>query len=178
MEKLILQVPSFAELGYRQTLLADPATMSYNAGCGLTAAGYDDATGTIDFAPAAWRGWYDRWVGCSDRYYAYARRPDGVPVGEVDLRSAAGAGWYEMGVVIQASWRGRGYGGQALGLLMHQAFDVMKVPAVHNCFQAERQAALAIHRAVGFTVTGPDPAGMVWLTLTAADYRAAQDRRG
>ena len=37
-----LYIPQLDELGFRQALLADPATMSYNKGCGLGFAGYHE----------------------------------------------------------------------------------------------------------------------------------------
>ncbi len=46
---LTLHVPELSELGFRQRLLSDPETMSYNAGCDLGFPGYHNDTGCIDF---------------------------------------------------------------------------------------------------------------------------------
>ena len=50
---LRLHVPALSELGYRQRLLADPATMAYNRGYDLSFEGYHPQTGCIDFPETA-----------------------------------------------------------------------------------------------------------------------------
>ena len=56
-------IPSLDEMEFRQNLLADPQTMSYNARWG----------GTVDFPKERWQDWYRRWVSdaTDGRFYAY-----------------------------------------------------------------------------------------------------------
>lgn len=52
MSDISLHIPEYSELWYRQRLLADPDTMSYNKG-------YSGENGCIDFPEKNWRLWYD-----------------------------------------------------------------------------------------------------------------------
>ena len=63
MTELALHVPELGELDFRQKLLSDPESMSYNKGYGLKSPGYHNDTGCIDFPREDWDGWYARWVG-------------------------------------------------------------------------------------------------------------------
>lgn len=146
-----LHIPAYEELWYRQKLLSDPATMGYNRDYDLDFDGYDRETGCIDFPETEWRAWYDWFVGQEPkRFYAYVVREDGRFLGEVNLHRSGDEPWYEMGVVVEAAHRGKGYGGMALKLLLHHAFHVLKANAVRNSFEAERTAALRLHLAAGF----------------------------
>ena len=81
---LSLHVPSIREMDYRQKILADPATMSYNANQPWDADGYDAATGCIDFPMQDWRYWRDVWLWHEpNRYSAYVKNDEtGEFVGE------------------------------------------------------------------------------------------------
>jgi diamine N-acetyltransferase len=48
-KRLYLHIPSLEELGYRQKILAQPITMSYNRGYKLELNNYNNETGCIDF---------------------------------------------------------------------------------------------------------------------------------
>ena len=60
---LRLYKPAFEELGYRRSLLSDPATMSYNEKWG----------GTVDFPKEKWEAWYGQWLLADkrERWYRY-----------------------------------------------------------------------------------------------------------
>ena len=171
MERLQLRTPAFDELWYRQRMLADAATMSYNRGYDLSFDGYDRETGCIAFGPEQWREWYDRWIGREpDRFYAYiVRRSDGALIGEVCLRRHETEGWHEMGIVVEARHRGQGYAAEALRLLLDHAFYKLGAEAVHNHFEQERAAALRIHLNAGFQVICREN-GLLGLLLTRAHY--------
>lgn len=145
-------------------LLADPATMSYNRGYDLDFAGYDRETGCIAFPETRWREFWDDWRSGQDprRFYAYVMGADSQFLGEVDLHRSEDEPWYEMGVVLEAAHRGKGYGRPALELLLHHAFSELKAETVRNCFEEERAAALKIHLAAGFREIGRED-GAVWL---------------
>ena len=49
---LTLYEPKYEDLWFRQMMLADEDTMSYNHAWG----------GTIPFGEDKWRGWYDCWI--------------------------------------------------------------------------------------------------------------------
>ena len=82
---------------------------------------------------------------------------------------------HDMGIVIYAPERGKGYGTAGLGLLLDQAFRVDGVPALHNDFETDRDAACRIHRAAGFREAGTTD-DILHLVLTREDYLAS--RRG
>ena len=151
MTEISLHIPEFKELSYRQKLLSDPDTMSYNAGYNLGFDGYDNKTGCIDFPESDWAEWYDYYIGREpERFYAYIVKPDGEFIGEVNLYKGAESKTYNMGIVIEAKHRGKGYAEKALKLLLKQAFDVLGAEAVVNDFEDTRVSAVKIHLKAGF----------------------------
>ena len=109
-ERLSLHIPSYDELWYRQRLMQDPDTMSYNRGYDLRISGYDPKTGCIAFPESEWEGWYAFFIGREPlRFYAYiVRESDGAFLGEVNLHRPPEANPTEMGIVIEACHRGKG----------------------------------------------------------------------
>jgi RimJ/RimL family protein N-acetyltransferase len=156
--RLTLHVPSIREMEYRQKLLADPDTMSYNAGYDLGFPGYHNDTGCIDFPQEKWAGWYERFIGREpEKFYAYVEREsDGAFIGEVVLRQEGAPGRDEMGVVIEACHRGKGYSAEAMHLLMDTAFNRLGAEVVCNDFERSRAAALRLHLNVGFEIVRED----------------------
>lgn len=176
MNRLHLHVPLYDELWYRQRMLEDPATMSYNRGYDLAVAGYNRETGCIAFPESIWREWYDRWIGLEpERFYAYlVRSSDGAFLGEVCLRRHESGAWHEMGIVLEACRRGQGYAREGLALLLRHAFAHPGVQAVHNTFEASRAAAAALHRQAGFAVLRNE-CGLLELCLTREAYSSSRD---
>lgn len=170
-EKLFLHVPALEELWYRERLMSDPDTMSYNKGYDLPFEGYDRETGCIAFPRETWADWYAYFVGREPlRYYAYiARERDGAFLGEVNLHKSAGHAWHDMGIVLEARYRGQGYSVEALRLLLRQAFEVMQLSAVHNDFETSRSAGVRAHLAVGFSVL-QEADGMLEVLITREQY--------
>lgn len=165
MSGICLHVPEYGELWYRQKLLADPDTMSYNKG-------YGSENGCIDFPEEMWQEWYSRWVtGAPDRFYAYIVL-DGGFIGEVSLRKNHDKGFYEdcydMGIVIESRYRCNGYAAKALDLLLETAFEELGAASVHNEFESYRAAALRLHLNAGFSVSSEEH--IVRLSLAAARY--------
>ncbi len=66
-------IPAFEELWFRQRMLCDEATMSFNHAWG----------GTIPFPEDEWKPWYDYWIVNHDnqRYYRYLKNENGDFVG-------------------------------------------------------------------------------------------------
>lgn len=152
MSRLCLHVPELNEFWYRKKLMEDPETMSYNRGYDLDFAGYDKETGCIAFPEEEWKSCYNYFVGNEpERFYAYlVNTENGEFVGEVNVHKSVGHDWYDMGIVIEAKHRGKGYANEGLRLLLHHAFIDMGAMAVHNSFEKSRNAALKAHEHAGF----------------------------
>lgn len=56
--RLSLYVPSLDELWYRERIMKDPETMSYNKGYDMLFDGYDRETGCIIFPKEDWEDCY------------------------------------------------------------------------------------------------------------------------
>lgn len=104
-----LYKPQIGDLWFREAMLADPETMSYNAAWG----------GTIPFPREAWEDWYDCWVRNPDRcFYRYiATGESRAFVGEAAYHYDGERQIYITDVIISAKCRGRGYGKDGLELL-------------------------------------------------------------
>ncbi len=133
--------------------MQDSNTMSYNKGYDLYFHDYDKAIGCIAFPQKKWTDWYTHFIGQEPHhFYAYiVRESDGEFIWEVNIHRNADTGWYEMGIVFEAKYRGKGYTVAALRLLLQYAFEKAGVEAVHNEFEKERSAALQTHLSAGFT---------------------------
>ena len=111
---LRLYKPAFEELGYRRSLLSDPATMSYNEKWG----------GTVDFPKEKWEAWYGQWLLADkrERWYRYLySENEGCFVGEIAYRYDSGFQAYIVNLLVVAKHRGKGYGRQGLRLLLETA---------------------------------------------------------
>src|SRR5699024_12014808 len=109
--------------GFAQRMYADPETMAYNAGWDVPSASYHPDTGCIDFPESQWAKKLSDNVGREpERFYAFLReKKTGEFVGEVDFHYTPSAGWHDMGVVVYAPYRRRGYGHEGLALLLRRA---------------------------------------------------------
>ena len=165
-DRLSLYIPAPDELHFYQQMLADPATMSYNAP-------WFPPDGCIDFPESDWADWYAQWVGCEpERFYAYLRRErDGIFVGDVNFHRVPERDWWDMGILIYATERGKGYGKAGLALLLERVFRIDGVTRLHNEFENTRDAAYHIHRALGFREIERKN-GQIQLLLTKEDYDA------
>lgn len=167
MSRLCLHVPELNEFWYRKKLMEDPETMSYNRGYDLDFAGYDKETGCIAFPKEEWKSCYNYFVGNEpERFYAYlVNTENGEFVGEVNVHKSVGHDWYDMGIVIEAKHRGKGYANEGLRLLLHHAFIDMGAMAVHNSFEKSRNAALKAHEHAGFCKYSEEN-GVIELAIT------------
>ncbi len=171
MEKLELYIPKLEDLWFYQKMMSDPETMSYNAGWDVEYDGYHRDTGCIDYPDEVLPTWYKNWVGKEpDRFYAYIKRSsDEAWIGDVNFHYTPEKDWWDMGIVIYAPYRGKGYAVPALRLLLDQAFRVCGISRLHNDFETTRDAAWVIHRKVGFKEMGVED-GLLQLMLTKEDY--------
>ena len=107
-----LYKPQFEDLWFREKLLGDEQTMSYNHAYG----------GTISFQKEKWASWYDRWITNHEtkRFYRYIKDNETF-VGEVAYHLDEQRYMYISDVIIYAPYRGNGYGTKALVLLCDAA---------------------------------------------------------
>lgn len=169
--ELHLHIPELSELWYRKKLLSDADTMDYNKGYHLDIEDYHNDTGCIDFPIEQWKDWYDWFVcGKPERFYAYiVRNCDNAFIGEVNVHKSNDGNWYDMGIVLESTYRGMGYANEALFLLLNEAFENLSVSAVHNDFEKSRVAAIKTHLSVGFVIENEDN-GIVHLCITKDQY--------
>ena len=106
---LTLHKPNLNDLRFRQKLLSDERTMSYNHAWG----------GTIDFPEEQWKDWYDHWLSNTKgkRFYRYLKTSEGEFVGEIAYHYDQETNGYMADVIIHADHRGKGYGSEALDML-------------------------------------------------------------
>lgn len=151
---------------FRQAMLESPATMAYNAP-------WAPPQGTVPFPEEAWDAWLQAWTDREpERFCGYLQAEDGTLVGEVCWHGFG----QEMGVVIHAPYRGRGYGLEGLRLLAERAFRHGEISMLVNTFEADREPALAVHERMGFVPVG-EKDGVLTLRLTRERYEALRRRR-
>ena len=176
---LELYIPKVEDMWFVQLMQQDPDTMSYNAGWDVNYDGYHADTGCIDFPESEWTDKHDRLVGREpERFYAFVRlKTDGAFVGEVNFHYSAEHDWWDMGVLIYAPYRGKGYGHKALELLLRKAFIDCGVSRLHNDFEATRDPGMTVHLAAGFKRCGTyaairfgEPVELQELMLTREEY--------
>ena len=162
--ELRLYIPKPEDGWFYEKMMSDPATMAYNSP-------WFPPDGCIPEADAEWKGLQANWIGHEpERFYAYLqRKSDAAFVGDVNFHYTPDKDWWDMGIVIYAPERGKGYGKQGLQLLVERAFRVAGISRLHNDFEATRDAAYRIHKAVGFREIGRE-AGTIQLLLTKEDY--------
>lgn len=109
-----LYKPQLDDLWFRQRMMADPETMSYNQAWG----------GTIPFPKEKWKAWYDHWINNTDgqQFYRYVTMGNSrVFIGEIAYHHDETEDMWLADVIIVASYRGHGYGSEALRLLCEAA---------------------------------------------------------
>ena len=79
--------------------------------------------------------------------------------------------WWDMGIVIYAPFRGKGYAVPALKLMLDHAFRVCGISRIHNDFEVARNeiAAWQTHRKAGFQKLGVKN-GVLHMMITKEEY--------
>ena len=106
--------PELEDLWFRESMMADIETMSYNDAWG----------GTIPFSKEDWEEWYTLWVRNSgqERYYRYLKDDaNKVFVGEISYHFDKLRNIYICDVIIKAEFRKQGFGTQGIQLLCEAA---------------------------------------------------------
>ena len=163
-DDLQLYIPRREDGWFYVKMMSDPDTMAYNAP-------WFPPDGCIPEPESEWLDLQKCWIGAEpQRFYAFLQRKcDGAFVGDVNYHYNPGQDWWDMGIVIYAPERGKGYGRDGLRLLLDRAFRVDRIARLHNDFETTRGAACHIHRAVGFRVTGTAD-GIVQMEMTREEY--------
>ena len=110
---LTIYTPRCEDLWFREQLLSDAETMSYNHTWG----------GTIRFPKEQWKAWHDHWVADTDgkRYYRYLKNEKDEFIGEIAYHYDPEVNGCIANVIVHAAYRGKGYGGLALEALCSAA---------------------------------------------------------
>lgn len=169
-----LYIPKLEELEYRQAILMQSETMIYNKVYDSNISTYHKDTGCIEFPRSRWEKWYKFWIDNKpSTYYAYIfNTTDNQFIGEVNLHYNSERDWYDMGIIIESKYRGKGFGKQALILLLDIAFKEYNAKAVHNDFENTRDTAYKLHLSVGFKVVNSEN-GMIDLLIKKNDLKGA-----
>ena len=134
--------------------------------------GQDEKQG-VNNPDEALADWYDEWVGKEpERFYAYIKRSsDGAWIGDVNFHYTPEKDWWDMGIVIYAPFRGKGYAVPALKLMLDHAFRVCGISRIHNDFEVARNeiAARQTHRKAGFQKLGVKN-GVLHMMITKEEY--------
>ncbi|MBR2822938.1 MAG: GNAT family N-acetyltransferase [Clostridia bacterium] len=112
--RIQLYKPQLDDLWFRQSLMADPETMSYNKAWG----------GTIPFPEEKWKAWHDFWMNDTDgrHFYRYVTMGNSrVFIGEAAYHYDETEKIWLADVIIMSRYRGHGYGSEALRLLCEAA---------------------------------------------------------
>lgn len=138
---LKLVKPKYEELIFRQELLADKATMSYNAKWG----------GTIDFSIDCWQDWYEKWILNPNKKfyrYLYSVEQDAF-VGEVSYHFDNEYQCTVCDIIIKNCYRGNGFGKKGLMLIL----DVAKEKGLSVIYDniAVDNTAVKLFKQCGFT---------------------------
>ncbi len=112
---LVSYKPKLKDLWFREKMLSDPDTMSYNVAWG----------GILPFPKSVWNDWYDRWIlRCdgNERYYCYLLDEESNEfVGEIAYHLDSVKHIYLASIIIYSKYRSKGYGKRGLSLLCQAA---------------------------------------------------------
>ena len=114
--------PTVEDLWFKETMLSDGQTMSYNHAYG----------GIVPFPKERWASWHDRWITnhAGKRFYRYIREK-GTFLGEAAYHFDEERQIYLADVIVYAPYRGKGYGRQAL-LQLCEAAKANGVQALYD----------------------------------------------
>lgn len=172
MERLELYIPKVEDMWFFQQMRSDPDTMSYNANWDVDYDGYHRDTGCIDIPKSEWKLYAPKEGDEPERFFAYIQRgSDGVWIGDVSFHYTPEKDWWDMGIVIFAPYRGKGYAVPALRLMLDHAFRNCGVTRIHNDFELARNEVPAwkTHRSAGFKELGVED-GFLQMMITREDY--------
>ena len=136
-----LYEPSIEDLWFRAQMMGNEQTMAYNHAYG----------GAIPFPKEHWTDWYDRWLADHDdkRFYRYVKVDD-MFVGEVAYYFEEERQITLASVIMDAPYRGKGYGSKAL-MLLCQAAKEANIHELYDDIAIDNPSA-ALFLKCGFSV--------------------------
>ncbi len=160
--KVFLKSPSVRELYYRQNWMNDPDTMNYNAGYDIDLKGYNKVNGTINKSVKEMEEWFNKWNNKEpEKYFAYIYVDEIVePIGEIYYYLDDGT--YNMGILIQSKYRGKGYSYLALKELQKIAFEKNYISELSDMIPLDRVSAIKSFKKAGFIHTDKEEIGYVF----------------
>lgn len=114
MQMLGTYEPTLDDLWFRQSLMCDEATMTYNHAYG----------GVIQFPTQKWESWYNHYIKNNEckRFYRYLLDNQiNEYVGEISYHYDDNKRGFICSIIVLAKYRGHGYGTQGLNLLCEYA---------------------------------------------------------
>jgi RimJ/RimL family protein N-acetyltransferase len=151
MKNLSLYVPELEDYWYEAKVQSDPLSMDYNAGYDVSYDGYHRDTGCIDFPKDKWEETYNKRMN-DNKYFAYIKDNDiNEFVGYVNYHYNKSDDRYECGILIESTYRGKGYSKEALKLLCDKARED-GIKELYDNFEISRESALDVFKQVGFEV--------------------------
>ena len=151
MKNISLYIPKLEDYWYEAKIQSDPLSMSYNAGYDVSYYGYHYDTGCIDFPKDRWEDTFNKRVN-ENRYFAYIKDNDiDEYVGYVNYHYNKNDDRYECGIVIESTYRNKGYSKIALKLLCEEA-KRKGIKELYDNFEIDRDNTLDIFKKVGFEV--------------------------
>ncbi len=108
--KLSLYKPALKDLWYRQSLVENEDTMSFN----------DNNGGIFPFNESKWDMWYQKWIQDPNYWYRYLVNEENEYVGEVSYVKMDEVGSCLLCIIIESNKRNQGYGTEGLHLLMNE----------------------------------------------------------
>lgn len=106
--------PTYQQLSFRKQLLSDKPTMAFNQNWG----------GVIEFPESRWKSWYEKWLCSTDDNYFYRyiySEEEQAFIGETSYHRDAETFIYLCDIIIEAQFRGKGYGKETLKMLCENA---------------------------------------------------------
>ena len=148
MKNIDLVVPKINEYSYKQKLENDPLTMNYNAGYDVSYKNYHYDTGCIDFSYDSWLEKYYR----KDLYFAYIKDCEtNTFIGYVNYQYDPKEKIYTCGILIEYTYRHKGYSQDALKLLVKVA-NKNGIKYLYDFFEKDRKYALKTFLNIGFEI--------------------------
>lgn len=147
--KIFLKQPNINELHFRQEWMRDSKTMTYNAGYDIELKGYNKQDGTIHKSNKEILEWYEKWVNTNNnRFFSYVYI-NGInePIGEVYYYLDNDK--YNIGILIQDKYRGKGFSKIALKLLCEVAKQ-NGITSLYDTFECDRINVIKTFEDVGF----------------------------
>ena len=152
MNSVKLYIPKAEDMWFRAECMADPATMSYNAGYDVSYSGYHYDTGCIDFPKENWLNWYNTKISDPTFYYAYILDENTNDfVGYVNYKMDTLTKSASMGILINAKYRGCGYMRPAMAEFIKTAKQ-NGVKTLTDTVPASRSGALKVFFDCGFVI--------------------------